>query len=219
MLREYWPKPLVCQREHERVGLEGRLVTNFVQTYGVCPRSVPTSPTTQVGGCPQYTTRITQYTRCVTWTQYKTQYTPRITQYTSCIIWMQSKLYYRVAIQDCKSRECAQVPRWQDVNNATQFASVTKAGCRFWRFHAFWDFTLISNGRGCLLGLCVSKFLIELWDYLPSSLYVSALVYVQRGSGGARADVWMSSKDKHWFKSDQVQQRYTGHTWVTGLDW
>ena len=26
----------------------------------------------------------------------------------------------------------------------------------------------------------------------------------------------MSSKDKHWFKSDQVQQRYTGHTWVTG---
>ena len=45
---------------------------------------------------------------------------------------MQSKLYYRVAIQDCKSRECAQVPRWQDVNNATQFASVTKAGCRFY---------------------------------------------------------------------------------------
>ena len=34
------------------------------------------------------------------------------------------KLYYRVAIHDCKSRECAQVPRWQDVNNATQFASV-----------------------------------------------------------------------------------------------
>ena len=129
------------------------------------------------------------------------------------------KLYYRVAIQDCKSRECAQVPRWQDVNNATQFASVTKAGCRFLRFHAFWDFTLISNGTGCLLGLCVAKFLIEIWDYLPSSLYVSDLVNVQRGSGAARADVWMSSKDKHWFKSDQVQQRYTGHTWVTGLDW
>ena len=136
------------------------------------------------------------------------------------------KLYYRVAIQDCKSRECAQVPRWQDVNNATQFASVTKAGCRFWRFHAFWGFTVISNDTGCLLGLCVPKFLIEIWDYLPCSLYLSALVYVhctlyivQRGSGGARADVWMSSKDKHWFKSDQVQQRYTGHTWVTGQDW
>ena len=59
------------------------------------------------------------------------------------------KLYYmnaiqatihntQVVLQSCNPRlqiqgvcPSAQVPRWQDVNNATQFASVTKAGCRF----------------------------------------------------------------------------------------